>query len=421
MYDYQLTTLPNGVRIATERMPGVRSAALGIWVSTGSRDEKASENGAAHFIEHMLFKGTDTCSAEELARRMDAIGGQINAFTTKELTCFHARCLDTHLRQALDILCNMFFDSRFAEEDVENERGVILEEIGMYADDPTDLVSERLYAAVFHGTPLGRPILGKKATLNKMTGAWLKEYKRTHYTADRIVVTLAGSFDDAILDAVKERFATLEKGKKPRAVRPITVQDSVVIKKKATEQNHLQLGFPSLTDLDPRKYQLQLLTSILGGGMSSRLFQQVRERNGLCYSVYAFGTGHEEAGLFSIYTALNRGQEARALGCIRNVLDDFLQSGPTQDELELVREQTKSNVLMGLESSATRMSHLARCMLREGRFLTPDDIISAYDAVTRDEILALAREIFDFDRLSFSAVGRVAEVEEYKQLLGIRY
>ena len=421
MYDYQLTTLPNGVRIATERMPGVRSAALGIWVATGSRDEKAAENGAAHFIEHMLFKGTDTCSAEELARRMDAIGGQINAFTTKELTCFHARCLDTHLRQALDILCNMFFDSRFAEEDVENERGVILEEIGMYADDPTDLVSERLYAAVFHGTPLGRPILGKKATLNKMTGAWLKEYKRTHYTADRIVVTLAGSFDDAILDAVKERFSTLERGKKPRAVRSITVQDSIVIKKKATEQNHLQLGFPSLTDLDPRKYQLQLLTSILGGGMSSRLFQQVREKNGLCYSVYAFGTGHEEAGLFSIYTALNRGQEARALGCIRNVLDDFLQSGPTQDELELVREQTKSNVLMGLESSATRMSHLARCMLREGRFLTPDDIISAYDAVTREEILALAREIFDFDHLSFSAVGRVAEVEEYKQLLGIRY
>ena len=180
MYDYQLTTLPNGVRIASERMPGVRSAALGIWVTTGSREEKASESGAAHFIEHMLFKGTPDCSAEELARRMDAIGGQINAFTTKENTCFHARCLDTHLREALDILCDMFFHSAFAEADVETERGVILEEIGMYADDPADLVSEKLFAAVFHGSPLGRPILGRKATLNKMTGSWLKDYKERH-------------------------------------------------------------------------------------------------------------------------------------------------------------------------------------------------------------------------------------------------
>lgn len=417
MYDYQLTTLPNGVRIATERMPGVRSAALGIWVNTGSRDEKSTENGAAHFIEHMLFKGTDTCSAEELARRMDAIGGQVNAFTTKELTCFHARCLDTHLNQALDILCDMFFNSKFAEEDVENERGVILEEIGMYADDPADLVSERLYAAVFHGTPLARPILGKKGTLSKMTGAWLKEYKRSHYTADRIVVTLAGSFDDAVLEVIQSRFSALETGAKRRAIRPITVRDSIVVKKKATEQNHLQLAFPSISDTDPRKYQMQLLTSILGGGMSSRLFQQVREKNGLCYSVYAFGTGHEEAGLFNIYTALNRNQEDKAIACIRSVLDDFLQSGPTQQELELAREQTKSNVLMGLESTSTRMSHLARCMLREGRFLTPDDIIDSYDAVTREDILRLAQEAFDFDHLSFSAVGRVAEAEHYQAML----
>ncbi len=416
MYDYQLITLPNGVRIATERMPGVRSAALGIWVATGSREEKAGESGAAHFIEHMLFKGTSTCSAAELARRMDAIGGQINAFTTKENTCFHARCLDTHLMDALGILCDMFFDSKFAEEDVETERGVILEEIGMYADDPSDLVSERLFAAVFHGASLGRPILGKKATLDKMTGAWLKDYKERHYTADRVVVTLAGSFDDAVVEEIKTRFSAMSPGK-PQRLKPVTVQDSITVKRKATEQNHLLVAFPSLTDRDPRKYQMQLLSSILGGGMSSRLFQQVREKNGLCYSVYTFGTSHEDVGLFSVYTALNREQEPKAIACIRDVLTEFLQNGPTEEELALVREQSKANVLMGLEATSSRMSHLARCLLREGKFLTPDDIIAAYDAVTVEQVLRLARETFDFTHVSFSAVGRVADPDAYAAML----
>jgi predicted Zn-dependent peptidase len=364
----------------------------------------------------MLFKGTSTCTAAQLAQRMDAIGGQINAFTTKENTCFHARCLDTHLQEALDILCDMFFDSKFAEEDVQTERGVILEEIGMYADDPADLVSERLFSAVFHGTALGRPILGRKATLNQMTGAWLKQYQQEHYTADRVVVTLAGSFDDAILECIRDRFSAMHPGK-ARKLKPVSVQDSIVVKKKATEQNHLLVAFPSITDRDPRKYQMQLLSSILGGGMSSRLFQQVRERNGLCYSIYTFGTSHEEVGLLSIYTALNREQEPKAIACIRNVLDEFLAHGPTPEELDLVREQSKANVLMGLESTTARMSHLARCLLREGYFLTPDDIIAAYDAVTREEVLQLARETFDFDHVSFSAVGRTADAETYRALL----
>ena len=178
--DCRTTTLPNGVRFYTEHVPAVSSAALGIWVGTGSREEKASENGAAHFIEHMLFKGTSTHTAREMAQRMDAIGGQMNAFTTKECTCFYGRALNTHLGEAADILCSMFFDAKFAEEDVQTERGVILEEIGMYADDPADLVMERMSAAIYKGSSLARPILGKKSTLEKMTGQWLKEYKQSH-------------------------------------------------------------------------------------------------------------------------------------------------------------------------------------------------------------------------------------------------
>lgn len=187
-------------------------AALGIWVGTGSREEKASENGAAHFIEHMLFKGTSTHTAREMAQRMDAIGGQMNAFTTKECTCFYGRALNTHLREAADILCSMFFDAKFAEEDVQTERGVILEEIGMYADDPADLVMERMSAAIYKGSSLARPILGKKSTLEKMTGQWLKEYKQSHYTPDRVVVSLAGSFEDTFVEELMERFAAMEPG-----------------------------------------------------------------------------------------------------------------------------------------------------------------------------------------------------------------
>ena len=190
---YEKKTLPNGVRILTEHVPGVRSVSLGIWVGTGSRHESAGENGAAHFIEHMLFKGTRSRTAAQLAEEMDAVGGQINAFTTKECTCFYARVLDTHLARAADILCDMFFHSRFDDADVETERGVILEEIGMYEDNPEDLCAERLAGAVFKGSPLARPILGRKATLDKMDGAWLRAYQRAHYRPDRIVVALAGA------------------------------------------------------------------------------------------------------------------------------------------------------------------------------------------------------------------------------------
>ena len=207
---YEKKTLPNGVRILTEHVPGVRSVSLGIWVGTGSRHESAGENGAAHFIEHMLFKGTRSRTAAQLAEEMDAVGGQINAFTTKECTCFYARVLDTHLARAADILCDMFFHSRFDDADVETERGVILEEIGMYEDNPEDLCAERLAGAVFKGSPLARPILGRKATLDKMDGAWLRAYQRAHYRPDRIVVALAGSFTDADAAELAGRFAGLE-------------------------------------------------------------------------------------------------------------------------------------------------------------------------------------------------------------------
>ena len=410
---YEKITLPNGVRILTEHVPAVRSAALGIYVGAGSRQEKATENGAAHFIEHMLFKGTARRTAADLAGEMDAVGGQINAYTTKESTCFYARVLDTHLPQAADILCDMFFSSRFDESDVETERGVVLEEIGMYEDNPEDLSAERLAAGVYRGSALARPILGRKATLEKMTGAWLKEYMTSHYLAGDIVVALAGSFSQKDVDDLTARFSAMPAGGLPQP-RAAVYTPCVTVKKKAIEQNHLTLAFPGLPYGDSRRFALQLLSSILGSGMSSRLWQQVREQRGLCYSIYSYGAGHADTGLYAVYTALGRETEEAA---IRTIVDAVKDWGVTREELDRAREQSKANVLMGLESTQARMSHLGRSELMMGEVLTPDQIIAAYDAVTAEDVRGLAEEIFDFSRASLSAVGRVRTADEYRALL----
>ena len=412
----QIETLPNGVRLVTEHIQTVRSAALGIWVGGGSREEEGAESGAAHFIEHMLFKGTARRTAQDIARETDAIGGQMNAFTTKECTCFYGRVLDDHLPQALDILYDMVYHSSFTQEAVETERGVILEEIDMYEDTPDDLCAEKLAAQVFQGSPLARPILGAKETLEGMTGDFLRDYHRRHYEGHNTVVALAGSFFPAILDDLRQRFSRLPAGQ-PRPLVPAAYTPGFVATAKPIEQNHLTLAFPGLDYNSPRRFALQLLSSILGGGVSSRLFQTVREQQGLCYSIYSYGAGHADTGLFCLYTALNRDTEAKALATIRQVVDQLRQEGPTQEELTRAREQSKANVMMGLESTQSRMSHAGRSLLFSGEILTPEQIIATYDAVTREDVIALAQDLFRWDQASLSAVGQVRTPQEYQTLV----
>ena len=412
----QIETLPNGVRLVTEHIQTVRSAALGIWVGGGSREEEGAESGAAHFIEHMLFKGTARRTAQDIARETDAIGGQMNAFTTKECTCFYGRVLDDHLPQALDILYDIVYHSSFTQEAVETERGVILEEIDMYEDTPDDLCAEKLAAQVFQGSPLARPILGAKETLEGMTGDFLRDYHRRHYEGHNTVVALAGSFSPAILDDLRQRFSRLPAGQ-PRPLVPAAYTPGFVATAKPIEQNHLTLAFPGLDYNSPRRFALQLLSSILGGGVSSRLFQTVREQQGLCYSIYSYGAGHADTGLFCLYTALNRDTEAKALATIRQVVDQLRQEGPTQEELTRAREQSKANVMMGLESTQSRMSHAGRSLLFSGEILTPEQIIAAYDAVTREDVIALAQDLFRWDQASLSAVGQVRTPQEYQTLV----
>lgn len=410
--------LNNGVRILTQKMDGVRSASLGIWVGAGSRHESTGENGSAHFIEHMVFKGTQTRTAADIAREMDAIGGQVNSYTTKENTCFYVRTLDTHLSQAADVLCDMFFHSAFRQEDVETERGVILEEIGMYADNPEDLCAERLAAAVYKGSALARPILGTPATLKKISGDSLRAWRDAHYLPQNTVVSLAGSFTDAVVQDLVDRFSAMTPARLPK-MKTAAYRSAITLKRKATEQNHLTLAFPGFPYDSEHRFALQLLSSILGGGMSSRLWQQVREQRGLCYSVYSYGAGHADTGMFGVYTALGRETEREALSCIMSVIRELVQNGVSDEELSRAREQSKTSVLMGLESTQARMSHLGRSTLLAGKVLSPDEIIAAYDAVTCQEVLDLARIIFDPQQASVSAVGRVESEDFYRSFLEI--
>ncbi|MBE6972536.1 MAG: insulinase family protein [Ruminococcaceae bacterium] len=409
-------TLPNGVRILTQPVPAVRTAAIGIFVGTGSRHETAAQSGAAHFLEHMAFKSTQHRTTDQLARQIDAMGGHMNAYTTKESTCFYARCLDTHLEQVIDLLCDMLFHSSFLPEEVDTERGVILEEIGMYKDTPEDLVAERLSAAVYKGHSLARPILGTKKTLDTMTGDWLRAYRREHYRPDRVVVSLAGSFSDAAVDELTSRFSALSGAPSP-AIRPAVYQSAITTRRKAIEQNHLIVAFPSLSYLDEGRYAMHLMSSILGGGVSSRLFQEVREKRGLCYTVYSYIADHEDTGLLGLYTALSPDTERQALDTLCRVAADLAEHGPEQEELDRAREQAKSNILMSLESTQSRMSHMGTAMLLRGSVASVDEVIASYDAVTTHRVRALAQQVFDFGRASLSAVGKVGAAEDYRAVL----
>ncbi len=413
----QTITLPNGARLVTEAIPGVRSAALGFFVGVGSRHEAKEENGAAHFIEHMLFKGTQRRTAARLAMDMDAIGGQVNAYTTKEYTCFYARSLDAHLDRSLDILSDMLFHSRFAQEDVETERGVILEEIGMYEDTPEDLVAERLSGAVYKPSPLARPILGTAATLAGMTGSWLHDWQRTHYRPGVMVAALAGSFSQEQADRLRDVLAALEPAPEPPPVLPAAFRPAVVTRRKAIEQNHVILAWPAFGWMDERRYQLVLLNSLLGGGCSSRLFQEVREKRGLCYTVYSYVADHADAGLLGVYTAVSPDQEAAALDTVRRVVYELADKGPAVEELDRVREQAKANLLMSAESVQSRMSRLGIDTLLYGRVQATEEILARYDAVTAGQLRDLARELFAPERTSLSAVGRVRTVQSYRDRL----
>ena len=411
-------TLSNGVRIVFEKIPYVRSVSVGIWVESGSRHEPENLNGISHFIEHMVFKGTDSKTASEIAYIMDSIGGQVNAFTTKEHTCFYLKTLDTHLETGLDVLFDIFFHPRFGEKDVKTERGVIFEEIGMYEDDPEDLASERFFQAVFQNTSLGRLILGSRESLQKITGETMRRYMKEHYLPEATVVAVSGNFSDDHIAKIKAQFAQMQ-GKGTLLRGETCYTQGFAIKQKSTEQNHICIGFPAYDVLSGRRFDAQVLNNLVGGGMSSRLFQKVREERGLCYSIYSFLSQHFGIGLFCVGMGLTKSSEEDAMKVICSELQDLLGNRISADELSRSREQIKANVLMSLESTSARMNYLARSEIVYRNIMQPEEIIAAYDAVTEESVLDAAREIFDFSKLSLSAVGQVSDEKAYRRYAGM--
>lgn len=413
---YVKRTLPNGVRLISERLDTVRTVSVGIWVGNGSRYEPAALSGISHFIEHMIFKGTEKRSARHIAIAIDALGGQANAFTDKECTCYYMKVLDARLQNAVSILADMFLHSRFAQEDIDLERGVILEEIDMYEDSPEDVAIDKLFEQCYADSALGRPILGTAETLAGIDSAAMHGYMKQYYRPEDTVIAVSGHFADEDLEYIAELFSQMEGAGRNR-IAPAQYHPSLLLREKEIEQNHLCLSFPGVSLLSEDRYAMNLLSSIIGGGMSSRLFQSVREQNGLCYSIYSFTTPHLDTGLFSIYTGLGAETEQQALELIVRELRTFCENGPEPDELSRCREQVKTTLLMGLESTGNRMMTIGRSELLRGEVLPIERVLAAYDSVTAADVLSLARRVFDFAQVSLAAVGQPGKEATYRALL----
>lgn len=413
---YQKKILPNGVRILWERMDNVRSVSLGIWIGNGSRYEPDSLSGISHFIEHMIFKGTEKRTAKHIAIAMDAIGGQVNAFTTKEYTCYYLKTLDTHLISGVDILADMFLHSQFDNKDIELERGVVLEEIDMYEDSPEDVAVEKLAETCYAGSSLGRPILGTEDTLLEMDSDTLHDFVREYYHPQDTVISISGSISEVALEYVCDLFSQMP-GSGHNVLTPAVYQRSLLTRSKEIEQCHVCLGFPSLPLNDPARYTMQMLSAILGDGMSSRLFQTVREENGLCYSIYSFHSSFLDTGMLNIYAAFGKQMETRAIELIFKVLHEFCETGPEQAELNRCREQRKTSMLMGLESTMAHMNQMGRSELCYGRVLSLEEMLAGYDAITTNDVLQLARRILNFQEMSLCAVGQVEPLSFYEKLV----
>lgn len=396
------TVLPSGLRIVTEEIPGVRSAAYGIWVNVGSRDESPKVAGASHFLEHLLFKGTKTRSALDISSSIEAVGGEMNAFTSKEYTCFYARVIDTDLPLAIDVISDLITSSVARAEDVEAERNVVLEEISMRDDDPSDLVHE-LFGETFYGdTPLGRPILGTVESIKSLSRGSIFNYYKKRYLPQDIVVAIAGNIKhqkvvdhviramsrDGYLETPKEEF----KLRSNSSARRIQGKDVGLMNRK-TEQAHLFLGMPGVARDDERRFAMGVLSAALGGGMSSRLFQEIREKRGLAYSVYSYAQQYAGSGFIGFYAGCNPAKATDVVSIMRDVLHDVASNGLTHEELLRAQGAVRGALVLSQEDTGSRMSRIGKSELVYGEIMTFDQILKAVADVTSADIRALADTI----------------------------
>ncbi len=409
--DIETTTLGNGVRVITEKMAHVRSVSLGVWITTGSRSESSAQNGISHFIEHMVFKGTTHRSAEDIARSVDSIGGGLDAFTAKELVSYNTKVLDEHLPLAFDVLADMVRNPLFRREDIEKEKGVILEELKMETDNPEYLLHEIFSSNFWKDHPLGKPILGTRDTVRKFDRKMIHDYYRRYYSPANILITAAGNLNhERLVDLAREHFQDLRMGGelKPDQA-PVPHARLVFRNKTSLEQTHLYMGVPGYPFPHELRFACYALNTVLGGGMSSRLFQNIREKQGLAYAVYSELSMYRDTGCMAIYAGTST-QAARKV--IQSIVKEFreLKENPVpEEELRRAKDHLKGSFMLGLESTSSRMSNLARQEMYFRRFFTLDEMIQSIEEVTAAQVQRIAQEFFDPKNITLAMLGNLGD------------
>jgi len=412
---YDLTTLDNGLRIISQDMSSVRSAAIGMWVDTGSRDEEPVEAGASHFLEHLLFKGSEKMSAQFISEEFDAIGARHNAFTSKEYTCYWAKIRDADMPLALDILAEMLQRPAFRQDEIDSERHVVLEEINMNQDDPTDVAHELFVRALWDGHPLSPPILGTKDSIGAMSRDTINGYWSRRYSPESVVVAAAGRIDHGDLVAmVEDRMGEWQGSVSPRAGQTAVPEAQVSVRTKDTEQAHLVFGMPAISREDERRWALNIADHVLGGGMSSRLFREIRESRGLAYAVHSFRMPFLDAGAAAVYVGTTPTQTAEVLKLVRSEFEKLMSDGVTDGEIERSKGNVKGSLALSMEDSSNRMTRLGRNELTGVEHLSVDEIVQRIEAVTHDEVIKVSRDVFGGPYV-LGAVGPFAEedLEEF--------
>ena len=414
------TVLANGVRLATERMPHVRSVAVGIWLTRGSRHEPSAFPGIAHFVEHMLFKGTPTRSAEAIAQQVDSVGGQIDAFTSKEYAGYYLKVLDEHLPLAVDILADLICNPLFAEDEIEREKKVILEEIKMVEDTPDDLVHEMFAEGFWSNHPLGRPILGTPASVSSLDQKTLKQYFSETYVAANFVVVAVGNLEHERVQALLERALEGSPLRGPDAEQSAPIVAPVIqVRKKDLEQSHIVFGTEALPQHHPERYAGYALNTTLGGSMSSRLFQNVREKRGLAYSVFSGLSAYQDAGALSIYAGCANEAVAELIDVVVAEIRQMKAGGLDPIELRRAKDHLKGSLMLGLESTSSRMSHLARQEMYRDSTFGLDEMLAAIEKVTAEDVLRLADRFFSDGALAVTVLGNVNGLHVTKEQLAL--
>ena len=414
------TVLNNSIRIVSKKMPHVHSVSMGIWVNVGARDESSSENGLSHFIEHMIFKGTEKRTAFQIAKEFDAIGGQTNAFTSAENTCYHAKVIDTHLETMVDILSDIFLNSVFDEKEVENERTVILQEIAMVEDSPDEYIHVLSGSNFWGDNSLGRSVLGSRENVAGFNADALKGFFHKFYQPERIVISAAGNLEhNRLVDLIGPVFESIRPGNSfPERITP-KGNSKLNLHQRQLEQVHICLGIKGMSITDPRRYAYSLMNTILGGNMSSRLFQEIREKRGLAYSVYSFISSYVDTGIFGAYAGLNPKNARKATELILKEISSLKQTRVDPNELKDAKEHTKGSLMLASESNDNQMVRLAQNDTHFGRYIPLEEIADNIESVTQDDILDLAESLFQKRRFALTLLGSVTQKNEFNDILTV--